>query len=169
MADRSKKRRRRPPARAKQDGVAAAAPEASSPRPPAAKIDSRRERETGPPAPWGKFPLVELVVLIALVMLVVGFFAGGQRSPTLIVTGLALGSLAGLELAIREHFAGYRSHTALLASAAGLIVLAILYFGAPNLVSPVVRIGAALAVTGIAAGGLLRAFRARTGRSIKLR
>ena len=37
----------------------------------------------------------------------------------LIGTGLALGSLAGLELSIREHFAGYRSHTLLLAGAAG--------------------------------------------------
>ena len=48
-----------------------------------------------------------------------GLFVGGDRSIALLATGLALGSLGGLELSIREHFAGYRSHTAMLAGAAG--------------------------------------------------
>ena len=48
----------------------------------------------------------------ALGMLVAGFFVvAGRAGTALLVTGLALGSLAGLELSIREHFAGYRSHT----------------------------------------------------------
>ena len=29
----------------------------------------------------------------------------------MLIAGLVLGSLAGLELAAREHFAGYRSHS----------------------------------------------------------
>ena len=37
--------------------------------------------------------------------------------------GLVLGSLAGLELSVREHFAGYRSHTLLLAAAVGVATL----------------------------------------------
>ena len=37
----------------------------------------------------------------------------------MIAVGLALGALAGMELSIREHFAGYRSHTLLLSGAAG--------------------------------------------------
>ncbi len=57
-------------------------------------------------------------------MLVVGFFVGDGRGAVLIATGLALGSLAGLELSIREHFAGYRSHTTLLAGAAAVATLA---------------------------------------------
>ncbi len=81
-----------------------------------------------PPAPWGKFPLVELVVLLALVMLVAGFFVQGDRGITLIAAGVALGSLAGLELAIREHFAGYRSHTTVLAGAPAVLILGVGFF-----------------------------------------
>src|SRR3954467_298685 len=70
--------------------------------------------EDRPPAPWGKFPLVEIVVLIALVLLVGSFFVDSSRRGPMLLGGLALGSLAGLELSIREHFGGFRSHSALL-------------------------------------------------------
>ncbi len=65
-----------------------------------------------PPAPWGKFPLGELVILAGIVSLLIGIFAG---STTAIGIGVACAGLGGLEVAIREHFAGYRSHTTLLA------------------------------------------------------
>ena len=47
----------------------------------------------------------------------------------MIGTGLVLGSLAGLELSAREHFAGYRSHTLLLAGAVGMLVFGGLFVG----------------------------------------
>ena len=65
-------------------------------------------------------PLVELAVLAGLVMIVVGFVSSGGRREILVTGGVLLASLAGLELSLREHFAGYRSHTALLALAAAL-------------------------------------------------
>src|SRR3954470_16027067 len=77
----------------------------------------RTSFEDRPPAPWGKFPLVEIVVLIALVLLVGSFFVDSSRRGPMLLGGLALGSLAGLELSIREHFGGFRSHSALLAGA----------------------------------------------------
>ena len=62
-------------------------------------------------------------------MLILGFFVvGGSRGPILIAAGLALGSIGGLELSIREHFAGYRSHTAVLAGVPALIVLGLLFY-----------------------------------------
>jgi len=39
-----------------------------------------------------------------------------------------LGSLAGLELSIREHFAGYRSHTTLLAGVAAFVAVVVTFF-----------------------------------------
>jgi hypothetical protein len=66
---------------------------------------------------------VELVVLLALVLLIAGFFVQGTRGVTMIGTGVALGSLAGLELSVREHFAGYKSHTTVLAAAIGVLVI----------------------------------------------
>ena len=115
---RRKPRPRRPPSASPPAKTSAEAGAAATPR--AAKAPRRPIEDERPPAPWGSFPLVEILVLVALVMLVVGFFAGGDRSPVLLGTGLALGSLAGLELSIREHFAGYRSHTTVLA---GVIAL----------------------------------------------
>jgi hypothetical protein len=77
-----------------------------------------------PPAPWGGFPLVELLVFAALVMLVVGgLFTQGDTRRRLILAALAIGSLAGLELSIREHFAGYRSHTSLLAGVVAFVAM----------------------------------------------
>ena len=97
-----RRKRRRPtarlpaaPKRGTEDGEAPRPARPARPGPP-----------DRPPAPWGKFPLVELIVLLALVMLILGFFVQGDRGITLIAAGVALGSLAGLELAIREHFAG---------------------------------------------------------------
>jgi hypothetical protein len=82
-----------------------------------------------PPAPWGSFPVVELVVLLALVMFVLGLIVRGDRGAVLLLAALVLGSLAGLELSIREHFAGFRSHTTLLAAVATFAAMALVFFG----------------------------------------
>ena len=46
----------------------------------------------------------------------------------MLVCGFALVTLASLELSLREHFSGYRSHSALLAGAAAVIVDVPLFF-----------------------------------------
>ncbi len=158
---RRKPRPRRPAQPVQATATAEPAAIASKPR-PRRQLESER-----PPAPWGSFPLVELVVLVALVMLVAGFFIQGTRGTVLLATGLGLGSLAGLELAVREHFAGYRSHTTLLAAALGVAVMLALYYLAD--LSATVSIAAAVAVAAGAAWLLVRAFRARSGRAVKLR
>jgi hypothetical protein len=105
-----------------------------------------------PPAPWGKFPLVELCVLVALVIGVAGFIVGGRRGGIMLGAAGALGSLAGLELSIREHFAGFRSHSTVLAGAAGVAAMAVLFFSrAPY--------GLMLAVGAIVFGGAFYALR----------
>jgi hypothetical protein len=88
----------------------------------------RTSYEDRPPAPWGSFPLVELCVLLGIILLVVGFVVRGDRGPTMVIAGMALASLGGLELSIREHFSGFRSHTTLLAGASALAALAVSYF-----------------------------------------
>ena len=116
-----------------------------------------------PPAPWGSFPLVEIVVLIALVMIISSLFVGGQRGGTMLLAGLALGSLAGLELSIREHFAGYRSHSAMLAGAVALLgmVLTFVLSGAGSV--PIAIVPVALIAFPVAFWWFRRAFSRRTG------
>jgi len=89
----------------------------AAPPPPRAPVMGERRARMGeaPPAPWSPFPLVELCILVGIVMIIGGFAFGGDRRGVLLTCGFALVALASLELTIREHFAGYRSHTALLA------------------------------------------------------
>jgi hypothetical protein len=154
-----RKRRRRAAgdsARGVQEGPAVAATDA-----PPTRSSSARRTDGPPPAPWGSFPLSELVVLVALVMLVAGFFVEPPRGAILIGTGLALGSLAGLELAVREHFSGYRSHTLLLGGAIGVAVLTGLVVSGATTPAVSGAVGAVAFV--VAAWGFAMLFRRRSG------
>jgi hypothetical protein len=160
-SSKSRKRRKR---RARSAAAAPEAPaEERSTRPAPARAASTVDEEP-PPAPWGNFPLVELCVLAAIVMLILGFFVvGGSRGPILIAAGLALGSIGGLELSIREHFAGYRSHTAVLAGVPALIVLGLLFYLAPSGLPQLARAAIGIAVFAVAAAVLMRVFSSRSG------
>jgi hypothetical protein len=141
----------------------AAAPAAAraTPRPHAAPRSHRAPMAEAPKAPWSPFPLVELCVLIAIVLIVLGFVSDGARRGALLACGVALASLAGLEIAIREHFAGFRSHSALLAGAAAVIVVVPLFFltELPQIV--LLAVGVLVYTLGFFA--LRRAFQAKVG------
>ena len=136
----------------KRGGAAEIAPAPAPPRRPA-----RGER---PKAPWHPFPLVELCVLLGLVLLVWGFFRADEASGrVLLVCGMVLASLGGLETALREHFTGFRSHALLLAALPAVLTAGILFFArAPWITVPV----AGAAVFAGAFVLLRRAFRRRS-------
>lgn len=175
MAPPSRKRRRWRNRRTGRAATADAPParEVSPPAPrPARRAGSGRDpTDAPPPAPWGSFPMVELVTLIGIVMLVAGFVVGGSsRGPILIVAGISIASLAGLELAIREHLAGYRSHTLVLAGVPAVIVLGVFFVATPDSLSPALRIAIAAAVFALFALALARLFSHRSGgRAFKLK
>jgi lysylphosphatidylglycerol synthetase-like protein (DUF2156 family) len=117
-----------------------------------------------PPAPWGSFPLAELTILGGIVALVIGLFGGG---PTAIGIGVALAGLGGMEVAIREHLAGYRSHTTLLAGFVFVLVVALLFYVAGQLLALALAVGAVAFI--LAFLGLRRVFqRASGGLSFKV-
>jgi hypothetical protein len=162
------KRQRRKRRRRQEGGAAAAPPRAAAPPsardlPASASTAAHpgRRASGSPKALWGSFPLSELVVLIALILLVAGFFVGGHRGGVMMIVGLALGALAGIELAAREHFAGYRSHNMLLAAAAGLAIFGLLFALTP--LSPAGCAAAGAAVFVGSAWVLVQAFRVRSG------
>jgi hypothetical protein len=96
--------------------------------------------EERPPAPWGNFPLAELTVLAGIVMLAVGIFG---RNPTAIGVGVVLAGLGGLATAASEHFAGYRSHTTLLAGTVFVLVTGGLFYLAGLILAVCLGVGAA--------------------------
>jgi hypothetical protein len=115
-----------------------------------------------PPAPWGSFPLSELAVLLAIVLIVASFFVGGDQAPVMFVAGLVLGTLAGLEVSIREHFAGFRSHTTLLAGCLAVVTITVIALAAGEVFVPIL-LAAGVAVFGLAFWSLREAFRRRSG------
>src|SRR3954466_12178064 len=122
---------------------------------------TRRARlDEAPKAPWSPFPLVELCILLGLVLVVWGFVGGGDRRGVLLGCGFALVSLAALELSIREHFSGYRSHSTLLSGAAAVLVALPLFF--LTSLRQEVLLGVGLVVFAAAFAGLRRVFRRRT-------
>lgn len=158
MAKSSRQRRKQRRPRPVATQPKSTAPKAAAPRQP------RREASQAPPAPWGSFPLVELATLIALVMLVAGFFfVEGQRGGILIGAGLVIGSLAGLELAIREHFAGYRSHTLLLAGVPAVATMGAMFYLGPDDLGNLLRVAISGGVFAAAALLLVSVFRSRSG------
>lgn len=122
---------------------------------------SRRARMSeAPQAPWSPFPLTELVILLALVMLALGFLSNGDRRGTFVGIGLVLASLGGGELALREHFAGFRSHTTLLAGLTGFIAGALaVAAGASKFAVLIIAVAVGLAAFPL----LRRAFKRRSG------
>jgi hypothetical protein len=98
-------------------------------------------------------------VLIGIVLLVLGALdLDSDRGRLLLVSGMVLGSLGGLDTALREHLDGYRSHTTVLAALPAVLAAAAAYFtGVPW---PVVVI-AAVAVFAGAFWALRRTFMRR--------
>jgi hypothetical protein len=74
------------------------------------RLDRRGER---PPSPFGGIPVSEIAILAGIIAAAVGYFNGG--GPAL-VAGIALCGLGVIEVTAREHFAGFRSHSILLAA-----------------------------------------------------
>ena|SRR5256885_5593947 len=161
MGRRSRKRAADTTTRAERDAArrarASATGTAGRSRPRAGRptIDER------PPAPWGSFPLSELLVLVGLILIGWGIFSGKGHEERL-AAGIVVAALGGAELALREHLGGYRSHTTLLAGVAAFAVVTVVALG----LGPVklwVLVVIAAAVFGSAFFWLRELFKRRSG------
>jgi len=126
-------------------------------RPAPATLRRRAPSSERPPAPWGSFPLGELTTLAGIVLIVVGFASQAFR---LLAVGFALVALSACELALREHLAGFRSHSSLLGLLGGFIAGAALVTGGAPRIAVIV---AALVVFAITFVAMRRVFSRKTG------
>jgi len=131
---------------------------------PAQRRPSRLEIRDGVPRPdaiWAPFPLTEIGMAVGLVLFLLGF-AG---APVLLLTGVAVLVVVVAELCLREHFAGFRSHSILLAMLPitivhlGLVVLGDLTWRGP------LALAVDLAIAGALAWWLQQRFRVAQGRA----
>jgi hypothetical protein len=112
----------------------------------AARVPARPRGRSGerPKAPWGSFPLSELVILVGIALILWGALSGRDGEERL-VGGLVIASLGGGELALREHLAGYRSHSALLGGVVAFAVVTVVALGlGPVKVWVLIVLGAAV-------------------------
>lgn len=102
----------------------------------------RRLRER-PSAPWDPFPLTELAILVGIILLGVGIALGSSTGRGLAAAGAVLACIGGLETALREQLAGFRSHSGLLAGALTLASLLLTsgLLSLPAVVSAAIAVG----------------------------
>jgi uncharacterized membrane protein YhiD involved in acid resistance len=100
---------------------------------------------------------VELCALSAIVLGVWGVFA---RNGVLLTGAALLGSVAGLEVALREHLGGFRSHTLVLTGTVTVATLALLLLAGVAR-EAVFIVGPAMLVVGFV--GFRQLFKRRSG------
>ena len=115
--------------RARKRGTAPAVAPTPAPAAVPRRRGGRPSIEERPKPPWHPVPLVELCVLVGLILLVLGALnLRSDRGKVMLVIGMALGALGGLDTALREHLAGYRSHTTVIAALPAVTTAALLFF-----------------------------------------
>jgi hypothetical protein len=166
-----KKQRRRARTGAGAPAAAATAPAERARRseePAAPRHPSRLEVRDGIPRPdaiWAPFPLTEIGMAVGIVVFLAGFATGGARGAWLLAIGIVMLAVVVAELCLREHFAGFRSHSLLL----GLLAVTVVHTGVVLLVTsawhgPLVLV-LDLAVAGGVAWWLQGRFRAAQDRA----
>ena len=124
--------------------VAAAKPSARERRAARSEV---RDGVPRPDAIWAPFPLTEIGIGVGLVLFLIGF--AGQLAVLLAGVGVLLVVVS--ELCLREHFAGFRSHSMLLAALpvtvvhAGVVIVGGVDWRGPLALALDIAIGAALA------------------------
>ena len=144
--------RRRPPR------GAATADEPAQPR--ASRLEVR-DGVARPDAIWAPFPLTEIGMGVGLVLFLIGF----TGAPVLLVAGVGLLVVVVAELCLREHFAGFRSHSILLGMLPVTIVhLAVVVLGDVTWRGPF-ALAVDLAIAGALAWWLQQRFRTAQSRA----
>jgi hypothetical protein len=68
-----------------------------------------------PQPPWHPLPLSELLILVGAIGTVVAITRGSSGGGAALIASLAAVAIGTVEVTLREHLAGYRSHTMILA------------------------------------------------------
>lgn len=116
-AARSKRRSRKARSRGHSSRAVQAAPPV---RLSAAAARSAAPGTDRPQGIFGELPISELAILVGIIGLIVGWL---ERNNAALVAGAAACGVGVLEVTAREHFAGFRSHTTLLAAVPALVTV----------------------------------------------
>ena len=85
-----------------------------------------------PRAPWHPLPLSELLILVGAIGAAIGFAKsrhGFSNGGPAVLAGIAAVAIGTIEVTVREHLSGYRSHTVMLALIPVLVFTSAVVFG----------------------------------------
>ncbi|HEY2767574.1 MAG TPA: hypothetical protein VGI76_04920 [Solirubrobacteraceae bacterium] len=74
-----------------------------------------------PPAPWHPLPISEILILVGAIVAVIGLRRLDLKNPEVssggatLIAGIVAVAIGTIEVTLREHRSGYRSHTVMLA------------------------------------------------------
>jgi len=111
---RGRSRKRRPSQQSPREDAPRVAP---APRPSqraASALGELKAAGERPQAPWHPLPLSELLILAGAIGAVVAYLRGIESNPALLAAGLGAVVIGTIEVTLREHLSGFRSHTLML-------------------------------------------------------
>jgi hypothetical protein len=116
VANRDKRRRGRS-RKSRPAGAAAGSGAKPSERRRARSLPAQtpRDAEGRPQAPWHPVPVSELLILVGAVGIVVSLWGGLSTRIPLLLAGVVAVLIGTIEVTLREHMSGFRSHALLLA------------------------------------------------------
>jgi len=83
---------------------------------------AQRARRERPQAPWHPLPLSELLILVGAIGTVIGLQKGLSHGGGPLLAGLAAVVVGTVEVTLREHLSGFRSHAVLLSLLAAIVL-----------------------------------------------
>jgi hypothetical protein len=104
-----------------------------------------------PQAPWHPLPLSEMLILVGAIGTVFGLRRGVSNGGPALFTGIAAVLIGTVEVTLREHMSGYRSHTLILALLPVIVFhsAVVLIIAALTRVPKVLNVGLLLADAGL--------------------
>jgi hypothetical protein len=90
-----------------------------------------------PEPPWHPLPLSELLILVGAIGTVIGLNKGVSHGGPPLFAGLAAVIIGTIEVTLREHLSGYRSHTLILVLLPTIALDSFALLGAAAITTPV--------------------------------
>jgi hypothetical protein len=90
-----------------------------------------------PEPPWHPVPVSEFLILVGAIGAVVGLNKGVTHGGAPLFAGLAAVIIGTIEVTLREHLSGYRSHTLILALLPTIALDSVALLGAAAITTPV--------------------------------
>jgi hypothetical protein len=130
---RGRSRKRRPSAQGAREPSERVTPPARPAQRAASALGDLKAVGERPQAPWHPLPLSELLILVGAIGTVIAWLRGVESNGALLGAGIGAVVIGTVEVTLREHLSGFRSHTWMLAvlpaivfhSAVVLVVIAL--------------------------------------------